>query len=84
MKAEIKEIFQANMEVVWECLANADLGIPATVGIEINPDGSVKNWGCKEDGLKGEAACGCIIQPIIDNNTFWPTQEGFKYIHVYN
>ncbi len=82
MKTELYDMFEANMQNAMECLANADLGIPATVGIEVNPDGTMKNWGCKEEGLKGEPPCKCIVAPIMEQ-TFWPTQEGFKYIHVY-
>jgi hypothetical protein len=83
MRQELHQMFEANIQHAMECLANADLGIPATVGIEVNPDGSVKNWGCKEEGLRGSAACDCILEPIMEDQTFWPTQQGFKYIHVY-
>lgn len=82
MKQELHDIFEMNMQNAMECLANADLGIPATVGIEVDAEGNVANWGCKEEGLRGEPACGCIVEPIMQE-TFWPTQEGFKYIHVY-
>jgi hypothetical protein len=66
-----------------ECLSEAELGVPATVGLEVKPDGTVKNWGCKEEGLRGEPACRCIIDPILENAPFWPTLNGFQYIHVY-
>jgi len=37
-----------------------------SVGIEVDAEGNVANWGCKEDGLRGEPACGCIVEPFID------------------
>ena len=76
-------MFDDNNQAAMECLANANLGVPATAGIDIGPDGTLKNWGCKEPDLKGTPACKCILKPFIDRPTYWPTQTGFQMVYVY-
>lgn len=78
-------MFTNNYNHALTCLADAELGVPATAGFKVNPDGSLKNWGCKEDELRGHPACKCILDPIFEQTgeVFWPTQEGFQFIHVY-
>jgi hypothetical protein len=83
MRQQLHDMFTNNYNDALACLADAELGVPATAGLEVNPDGSIKNWGCKEDGLRGAPACKCILQPILDQAPFPETVEGFQFIHVY-
>jgi len=83
IRNDLHAMFMENLNHAMECLADAELGVPATAGMEVNPDGSVKNWGCKEDGLRGEPACRCILDPILENEPFAPSQNGYSFIHVY-
>jgi hypothetical protein len=78
----LRDLFTDNEDTARQCLENAGLAPPATVGIEINPDGSFQNWGCKEAHLQKTPACECILTPFI-NLTYWPTPSGFQFYHIY-
>ena len=77
------EEFESNAAHAAECLAEKEWDSRVTVAIDVAPDGSLKEWGCKEEGLKKTPECECILEPFIGERTYWPTETGFIFAHIY-
>lgn len=84
MRQQLWEMFETNSANAMACLANAGYEQAATVGIQVDAQGYLKNWGCMEEHLKGTETCSCMVQTFLESTSFWPTAEGFNYIHVYD
>jgi hypothetical protein len=78
----LRDAFTANEDAARQCLAEAGLEAPVTVGIEVDPDGSLANWGCKEAHVKATPTCKCMLGQFLDWS-YWPTSTGFTFSHIY-
>jgi hypothetical protein len=83
MRQQLWQMFETNGANAMSCLANAGYEQSATVGIQVDAQGYLKNWGCMEEHLKDTETCSCMVQTFLESTSFWPTAQGFNYIHVY-